>query len=59
VQSALEILAGRESSRTHPRTTDRLKTAISRFPDLAADRNVSVQWAEELAGQLHSWLKKG
>jgi hypothetical protein len=56
VQSALEILTGRSSSRTHPQTTDRLKTAIERSPDLATAHNVSVQWAEDMAIQLRKWL---
>lgn len=56
VESVLEILRGRTSATTHPLMIDRLKTAIRRFPDLAAERNVNEQWAEEIAAQLRNWL---
>ena len=56
VQAALEILRGRSSSTTHPQTTERFKTAINRFQDLAAMHNVNEQWAEEMAYKLQNWL---
>lgn len=56
VEAAIEILKDKRTSTTHPLTIDRLKTAISRFPELAAARNINEQWAEKVAARLSNWL---
>ena len=54
VRVVQEASYGRQEAKTHPLDIDRLKTAISRFPDLAKKYRINEAWAEDIVTRINS-----
>lgn len=56
LRAVQEACYGHKEAKTHPLDIDRLKTAISRFPDLARHYGINEKWAEKTIKQIYHWL---
>lgn len=56
VRAVQEASYGKHEAKTHPLDIDRLKVAISRFPDLAHHYGIDEKWAEKTINQIYRWL---